>query len=504
MTTRSPSSSADTTVVCMRLYALLDAVAGPGLPTSRASVSTPRRASRAPPVAAPGWGSSPQRSPSTTGHTSGGRDRANVRRGKRSNATFAPQERRDHAPERPANRGVVRLEASGSPCEQVDRGRGGEPCRHERFVHPVTGERVDEAASVADEERSPAREPRVGAPERQAVATNVPESVGTRAMRPAEPLEVRAQRGPLPLPPADAEVEMITLREHPAVAARDRPELEDRRAGMALPRHRIREVALERDPVRGLRPDRETLRGDSVGPVGADQQAGAHAIGAERDGDPAGIDVEPGDTNAVAEIRPRCRGALGEQRVEPPALRHQDQRPFAAPLVRVSVRVAKAHAGDDVLDHRIGREWQLGDRTHRQAAAARLVAGEAGPVDEQDGRARAGEPVGGDGAGGPGPGYDCVESLHGPDRNGAGQGPAPPMTQSLRGARSRPRGPRRSRSSRGSRGGASLARSISASGDTIAPSSCLPTSFSAIRPRALSTSRTTTSTMSPRVRTSSM
>src|SRR5581483_4559380 len=70
-----------------------------------------------------------------------------------------------------------------------------------------------------------------------------------------------------------------------------------------------------------------------------------------------------------------------------------------------------------------------------------------------------------------------------------------------------PRPPRRSprgRSSRGSRGGASFARSTSSSGVTLCPSSCLAISLRPIRPRALSTSWTSTSSTSPRWITSSM
>ena len=69
--------------------------------------------------------------------------------------------------------------------------------------------------------------------------------------------------------------------------------------------------------------------------------------------------------------------------------------------------------------------------------------------------------------------------------------------------RPRSRGPR-GRSSRSSRGGAFFARSISSSGWTRLPFSCLATSLSPIRPRSLSTSWTSTSSTSPRVITSSM
>ncbi len=72
-------------------------------------------------------------------------------------------------------------------------------------------------------------------------------------------------------------------------------------------------------------------------------------------------------------------------------------------------------------------------------------------------------------------------------------------------ARSRPPASRRGpRGSSGSRGGASFARSISTSGRTSPPSSCLATSLRPIRPRSLSTSWTITSRTSPRAITSSM
>ncbi len=64
--------------------------------------------------------------------------------------------------------------------------------------------------------------------------------------------------------------------------------------------------------------------------------------------------------------------------------------------------------------------------------------------------------------------------------------------------------PRRGGGDRGGRGGASFARSISSSGCTSVPFSCFAISLRPIRPRALSTSWTTTSSTSPRAITSSM
>src|SRR5262249_19674761 len=77
---------------------------------------------------------------------------------------------RSAGPERGREALLVRLERRGAAREDVERRLGGEARAQEALVHAVTGERVDEACGVADEERVASRERRPGAAERQAVA----------------------------------------------------------------------------------------------------------------------------------------------------------------------------------------------------------------------------------------------------------------------------------------------------------------------------------------------
>ena len=89
-------------------------------------------------------------------------------------------------------------------------------------------------------------------------------------------------------------------------------------------------------------------------------------------------------------------------------------------------------------------------------------------------------------------------------REAAEAAPSPGLSLSGDAPPRPPRPPRSSRGGRGSRGGASFARSTSVSGETSSPFSCFATSLRPMRPRSLSTSCTITSSVSPRVRTSSM
>ena len=106
------------------------------------------------------------------------------------------------------------------------------------------------------------------------------------------------------------------------------------------------------------------------------------------------------------------RGLLGQEGVEALALGHQHDRREAAVRERAEIGVAEADRRDLALDHRPDREGQQARAAQRDAAAARLVAGEARAVDEQRPHAARGEQVRGHRAGRPGADDDDVESLH--------------------------------------------------------------------------------------------
>ena len=138
----------------------------------------------------------------------------------------------------------------------------------------------------------------------------------------------------------------------------------------------------------------------------------ATSISAHRRRDPLGADLERVDAGAVPEGRAGRGCLLGEVRVEPPPLRHQDQRlargaPEAAPVVEPQLEGV-----DDALDDRRHVARRLLERAAGEPAAARLVAREARPVGEQHALAAAGEMDRRRRAGRAGTDDEDVEALH--------------------------------------------------------------------------------------------
>ena len=178
---------------------------------------------------------------------------------------------------------------------------------------------------------------------------------------------------------------MIALREHPAVAAGHDAELDPGRSGVrgafeCAPR----DVSLERDAADDALAEPGRPRDDTVGPVGTDEEARTDEVRADACGHAgvAELDVAHGDS--VAEVRPGGRRLLGEMEVEPPPLRHLDERLRALPRDLRSVPDADDHAIDNVLHDRIDRTWQMPKRAPREPSATRLVAREARLVDEEN------------------------------------------------------------------------------------------------------------------------
>ncbi len=203
-----------------------------------------------------------------------------------------------------------------------------------------------------------------------------------------------AQARPLAPPAADADVDVVALREDPAVAAGDDAELGDEPARVPLRRRVVEgEVPLERDAVADLLPEPERPSGRPVRAVGPDQDAGSDRRPVDAERDAVRTRLDPLHPDAVAEVGARCGGALRQVEVEPATLRHQAERRAEAALVARAVAEPQLEAVDGVLDDGadVGREEP--DRAERQPAAARLVAREASPVDEEHRGARRRQPV---------------------------------------------------------------------------------------------------------------
>ena len=122
------------------------------------------------------------------------------------------------------------------------------------------------------------------------------------------------------------------------------------------------------------------------------------AVGADHD---LGVDrvVRP---EAVAELRPRLAGLLDQERVQPPSLRHPDQR-LACPAPEVPpVAEAQLEDVDVVLDDGVDRERELALCPDGDPAAAWLVTREAGLVRQKHASATPCEVERGQRAGRPG------------------------------------------------------------------------------------------------------
>src|SRR5205085_7239128 len=111
---------------------------------------------------------------------------------------------------------------------------------------------------------------RVALPQRQPVAAQAVEAPGVEAVSRADAREVLADARPLLLPRADAHVDVVALREHPAVAAGDVGELDHRAARIALAVERVvADVPLVRHAVDDRAAEPERLRRRAVRAVRA-------------------------------------------------------------------------------------------------------------------------------------------------------------------------------------------------------------------------------------------
>ena len=189
----------------------------------------------------------------------------------------------------------------------------------------------------------------------------------------AEDAQMPAQVRSLVPPTAHADVDVVALREDPAVTAGYGCKLEQQRAA---PVSRwelvVGEVALERNAVDDRAAQPERAGGHAVRPVGADQRADLDRLAVHAEVY-VGFDL---GSHTFAEGHSRLDRALDHEGVELSALRHHAEDVGRASLHHRSVAQPTAGAGDPVLDHGLDGERQLPDGARRQAAAAGLVPGE--------------------------------------------------------------------------------------------------------------------------------
>src|SRR5439155_18726476 len=139
-------------------------------------------------------------------------------------------ERRDP----PRDRLLVRLEPCGPAGQEVESRLHDQQRREEGLVHAVAREGIDEPRRVAEHGGAAAREAARRATHRQPVAAQVACGLRVDAVLLAETSEASAEVRRLALVAADADVDVIALREDPAVAAVNDADRDDHRA--AIPR----------------------------------------------------------------------------------------------------------------------------------------------------------------------------------------------------------------------------------------------------------------------------
>ena len=190
----------------------------------------------------------------------------------------------------------------------------------------------------------------------------------------AKDTKVTAQLRAFSAPAADADVDVVALREDPAVAAGHGAELEDERSAPPCRREfLIGKVAFEGDSVDDRTAKTQRSSGDPVRAVGPDQRADLDRLPVDTQ---LGLRVDSG-VDAVAKLDPGGHCLLDEEGVEQSSLRHQTEHARRFALNLRPVAQPATHACDPVLHDGLDGERQLPDRPHREAASARLVPWEA-------------------------------------------------------------------------------------------------------------------------------
>ena len=278
---------------------------------------------------------------------------------------------------------------------------------------PSPGERIDESCRIAHEQHAPTGRRCAEPTHRQPVAAQVVEDRGVDVVLLDQAHQVLPQAGAFAAPAADADVRVIALREDPAVAAGNDPELDHRRPGDGVAVEiAVRDVRLEGDASNDARAEARLSRDDPVCPVGAHEHVRDDRLAVDARGHTRALVVYVRDPDSVPEVRAGAGGLLHEMEVEPAALRHEDEWLGVPPCEAPPVPEPDPEPVDDVLDYGIDRARRMSKRSAREPSAARLVARKARAVDKQDLRTVSREPEGRRRTGWAGADDERVEPLH--------------------------------------------------------------------------------------------
>ena len=251
------------------------------------------------------------------------------------------------------------------------------------------------------------------APHRQPVAADPDEPFGREAVRLAQPRQVLADPRPLCRPAADADVDVVALREEPAVAARYDTELDQREiAGRGRIEVSVGRVTLECDAAMNVERDARETSGGAVRAVRSDEHVRPDTVAADGRHHAVRSHRQGSGRDPVSKVGARSHRLLGEEGIEPPPLRHPDERHLVSPLEALPVAKPDREAHDIGLDHGGDVARRMAKRPAGQPAAARLVAREALAVEEQHARTAPREPDRGRRARRPGAEHEGVVAAH--------------------------------------------------------------------------------------------
>ena len=176
-------------------------------------------------------------------------------------------------------------------------------------------------------------------------------AAGSTPCAPCEPGEVLSEVGAFARETTHTEVRVIPLREHPRVAAGHHAGLDDGATAIAVGVDRApRDVALQRNATDDPLPEPAARATTPFAPSAPTSVARLDARATDVGHDAVVAQLDDLDGRVVAKLRTGCHRLLGEVRVEPAALRHQDQRSVGAAIEPASVAEPELQRVDDVLD----------------------------------------------------------------------------------------------------------------------------------------------------------
>ena len=252
----------------------------------------------------------------------------------------------------PRHRRRVAAQVRSGAVEQLESSGRRQLARSDRVADPLAREWVDQPRRVADQRDRAHRQRLPDIAQRQMMRPQALELRRVEALRAGVIGQLAAQPARARRVAADAEIEMLALRKHPAVAAEHRAELQTHIVAPAL-RSRLRPlgVALERhrraQPRQAERPPR-----DPVGPIRRDQHRCRERVPVSRAHGDAAVRLNRADAQPVAQICALLRRPLREKGVQTTALRHHRQRLVVAVAELAIPLVAQTEAVDLPLHHR--------------------------------------------------------------------------------------------------------------------------------------------------------